>query len=506
MEISPQLPPKNPPESLAGTSESDGVWPSPSADPSVIVAPPTPRNARRGSASALTLAALGFFLITLDVSIVNLALPSIRQDLGGGTSAQQWVLDGYTLFFAALLLCFGNLSDRIGANRAYATGIALFGVASLLCALAPSATALILARCVQGMTAALMLPASMTLIREVFPDPWRRARALGVWAAGGAVASAAGPVLGGVLSGWDWRLIFAVNVPVCVVMLALAAWVPRSPQARVPFDWAGQALALIALGSIIFALIEGGTIGYGAPLIICLLIVGVATLALFLAVQARVKHPMMPLTLFGTGAMRVAMFAGFVFIYSWFGSVFLASLFLQQELHVAPAQAGLVFLPGAVLSFCGNLSSGPLSNRFGSRVPVVLGMTLLAVGLTGLALSANMRSALLVGATLALIGGGGSVAMPPVAGIVLEQAPKGHAGVASAVSNTFRQIGGALAIALFGVFVGHGASFTAGMQLGLATAAGLAIVCLITTSRLPGPARREFGAPTPAGVPRDTRW
>ncbi len=446
--------------------------------------PPSTRQPRRGSTAALALASLGFFLITLDVSIVNLALPSIAADLGGGTSAQQWILDGYTLFFAALLLCAGNLSDRTGAKRAYIAGIALFGAASVWCALAASVPVLIAARCAQGATAALMLPASMTLIREAFPDLRARSRALGVWAAGGAVASAAGPVLGGVLSAWDWRLIFAVNVPVCAVMLAISSRVPRSPRASVAFDWPGQIVALVALGSLLGALIEGGAIGYGHPLVVTLLVVGVAALVLFLRLQARVAHPMMPLGLFRTGQMRVAMFGGFAFIYAWFGSVFVASLYLQQELRIAPALAGVVFLPGAVVAFFGNLASGPLANRYGPRVPLVVGMSSLALGLAALALSAGLGSVTLVAVTIALIGGGGSVAMPPLAGVVLEHAPDGQAGVASAVSNTFRQIGGALAVALFGVLVGRDWGFLPGMQLSLATAAVLAVICLVASHSL----------------------
>ncbi|MFT4110826.1 MFS transporter [Propionicimonas sp.] len=439
-----------------------------------------------GSLAALVLASLGFFLITLDVSIVNLALPSIRQSLGGDISTQQWILDGYTLFFAVLLLCLGNVSDRIGAKRAYITGIALFGVASVLCAIAPSVPALIVARCGQGATAALMLPASMTLIREAFPEARGRAKALGVWAAGGAVASAAGPVLGGALSAVDWRLIFAVNVPVCAGMLILAPHVQRSPRNGRPFDWAGQVLALIALGSIICALIEGGAIGYGRPLIVTLLIVGAAALVLFLLVQARVPHPMMPLGLFRASAMRVAMFGGFTFIYAWFGSVFLASLYLQQHLHIAPATAGLVFLPSAILSFFGNLASGPLANRLGRRFPVLLGMASLVIGLTTIALFAHEGSIPLVAITLILIGGGGSVAMPPLAGVVLEYAPEGQAGVASAVSNTFRQVGGALAVAVFGVLLGPDDGFLTGMRVSLATAAVLALACLIASTTLAG--------------------
>lgn len=440
----------------------------------------------RGSAAALLLASLGFFLITLDVSIVNLALPSIRQGLGGDISTQQWILDAYTLFFAALLLCFGNISDRIGAKRSYITGIALFGIASLACAVAPTVLALIAARCAQGMTAAMMLPASMTLIREAFPQARGRAKALGVWAAGGAVASAAGPLLGGALSTVDWRLIFAVNIPVCIGMLILAPRVQPSPRTTVPFDWAGQVLALIGLGSLIYALIEGGAVGYGHPLVIALLIGGVAALTLFALVQARVAHPMMPLVLFRASAMRVALFGGFTFIFAWFGSVFLASLYLQQQLNLAPALAGLVFLPSAVLSFVGNLTSGPLANRFGRRFPVVLGMASLVIGLSTLALFARGGSVQLVAVTLTLIGAGGSVAMPPLAAVVLENAPEGQAGVASAVSNTFRQIGGALAVAVFGVLVAPTDGFLTGMQVCLAAAAVLTLVCLVASTTLPG--------------------
>lgn len=269
-------------------------------------------------------------------------------------------------------------------------------------------------------------------------------------------------------------------------MLMLAPRIQRSPRSSVPFDWAGQLLALIALGSIIYALIEGGAIGYGDPLIVTLLVTGVTALALFLLVQARAAHPMMPLTLFHTGAMRVALFGGFAFIYAWFGSVFLVSLYLQQHLNITPALAGLVFLPSAVLSFFGNLASGPLANRFGRRVPVLLGMGSLVIGLSVLAFFADEGSVMLVAIVLILIGGGGSVAMPPLAGVVLEYAPEGQAGVASAVSNTFRQVGGALAVAVFGMLVARDDGFLTGMQLSLATAALLALTSLIGSTTLTG--------------------
>lgn len=177
----------------------------------------------------ITVASMGFFLITLDISIVNVALVNIRATLGGGIAGQQWVIDGYTLLFAALLLFAGNLSDRIGAKHALALGITIFGVTSAACAAAPTIELLITARGAQGAGAAVMLPASMALVREAFPDPRRRARALGVWAVGGAVAGLIGQPLGGLLTTLDWRWVFTINLPVCVACVLSSV---RSPRRR----------------------------------------------------------------------------------------------------------------------------------------------------------------------------------------------------------------------------------------------------------------------------------
>src|SRR6195952_1761398 len=211
--------------------------------------------------TVLLLSSLGFFLITLDILIVNVALPNISRELGGGTAALQWVIDGYTLMFAALLLFAGNLSDRIGAKPALGYGTALFLLASTACALAPTTGALILARFVQGAAAAIMLPATMSLIREAFPDSRRRARALGIWAVGGAVAGAVGPLLGGLLTTGDWRLVFAINLPVCLGMLIGLRYIAQSPRRPASFDWAGQVLAMVTLSALIFGLIHGGAVG-----------------------------------------------------------------------------------------------------------------------------------------------------------------------------------------------------------------------------------------------------
>ena len=400
----------------------------------------------------LVVASLAFFLITLDILIVNVALTSIGKEVGGGTAGQQWVIDGYTLMFAALLLFAGNLSDRIGAKSALGSGIALFLLASVACAVAPTAGLLIAARAVQGAAAAVMLPASMALIRQAFPDPRRRAHALGIWAVGGAVAGAVGPLVGGLLTTLNWRLVFAINLPVCIAMLGLLATVATSPRRPTPFDWAGQAASIIALAALMYGLITGGADGFGSLHVIVSLAVAAVGIAAFLLIQARGRHPMMPLELFRSTGMRIALAVGFAFMVGHFGTVFVLSLFLQQHLGLTPLQAGLVFLPSAAFSVVGNIVSGTLANRFGPRVPVVLGLMSMVAGLVAMLFTAPL---------------GPHCSWQPAdphRHRRLDRDATGHvrgpcqragraAGTASAVFNTFRQVGGAVAIAVFGALL-----------------------------------------------------
>ena len=436
--------------------------------PETTLIPPVSATATTGVPRArvtLVLSSLAFFLITLDILIVNVALTSIGREVGGGTAGQQWVIDGYTLMFAALLLFAGNLSDRIGAKRALGSGIALFLVASVACAVAPTSGVLIAARAVQGSAAAVMLPASMALIRQAFPDPRRRAHALGIWAVGGAVAGAVGPLVGGLLTTLNWRLVFAINLPVCIAMLVLLAAVATSPRRPAPFDWAGQAAAVIALTALMFGLITGGTDGFGSTSVIVSLAVAATGIAGFLLLQARGRHPMMPLELFRSAGMRIALAVGFAFMVGHFGTVFVVSLFLQQHLGLTPLMAGLVFLPSAAFSIVGNIASGTLSNRFGPRVPVFLGLMSMVAGLAAMLWTAPAGSPPLVAVFLILTGAGGSIAMPPVTAVVLASVRSEQAGTASAVFNTFRQVGGAVAIAVFGALIAEPGPFVHGMQI-----------------------------------------
>ena len=432
----------------------------------------------------LTIASAAFFLVTLDISIINVALASITAELGGGTTGQQWVIDGYTLLFAALLLSAGNLSDRIGARSALGLGIVVFGVTSGLCAGAPSITALVVTRCLQGLGAAVMLPASMALIREAFPDPRRRARALGVWAVGGAVSALVGQPLGGLLTTLDWRWVFLINLPVCVGMLLFLLAVAPSPRRPSRFDWPGQLLAVLALAALVLGLIEGGHTGFGDVLVVVSLTVAVLGLTGFVLVQARSPHPMMPLGLFRSPGFRLALPVGFAFMVGNYGNVFVVSLHLQQELGLPPLQAGLVFLPSAAFAVAGNLLSGPVANRFGARLPVVTGLLSMVVGLVALLLTTDLGSPVVTALCLVPVGLGGSVAMPSVTGVVLEGVPAELAGTASAVFNTFRQVGGAVAIAVFGALIATPGDMADGVRASLGVAAALLLLAALTSLRI----------------------
>ncbi len=311
---------------------------------------------------ALAAALLGFFVITLDAVVVNVALPSIRSDLSAGMTGLQWVVDGYTLMFAALLLSAGALSDRIGARRAFGVGLALFVVASVACGLAPSLGALVVARFVQGAAAAVMMPSSMALIGQAYPDPTWRARAVAMWAMGGAVASSSGPVLGGLLTLISWRMIFSINLPVGAVALLLLARTARSPHHTVPFDWVGQVTAVLAMGGLTYGAIEAGASGFAAPQVVAAFTLAALALAAFVVAQARGAHPMVPLDLFQSRNVSVAMAVGFAFMVGYYGLPFVMSLYLQQLRGLSSLSTGLAFLPmmliGAALT--------PFSARHGA--------------------------------------------------------------------------------------------------------------------------------------------
>lgn len=438
----------------------------------------------RHATATLAAAVLGFFVITLDATIVNVALPSIRVALGGGITGLEWVVDAYTLMFAALLLSAGSLSDRIGARRAFLGGLSLFIVASVACGLAPSLPILIAARVVQGVGAAVTMPTSMALVRQAFPDPARRARAVGVWAMGGAVAAAAGPVLGGLLSLASWRMIFWINLPVGILTLLLLSRTRHSPTRPAPFDWIGQITAILAMGGLVFGAIEAGDAGFTAPQVLVSLGVAVAALAAFVTAQANVAHPMVPLPLFHSPTVAAATGIGFAFMVGFYGLPFLFSLYFQQEHGLSALGAGIAFLPMMLLSASLTPLSARIAERVGPRVPVVTGLILIAAGSIALALVPASVPVWASALLLIPVGMAGPLVMPPTTALLLEHVPAEQTGIASGVFNTSRQIGGALAVAVFGALISAPAGFQHGLRVSLALAAAIALLAALATPRL----------------------
>jgi DHA2 family methylenomycin A resistance protein-like MFS transporter len=434
------------------------------------------------SSPVLTLAAalLGFALITLDASVVNVALPSIGTALGGGMSGLQWVVDAYTLAFAALMLSTGAFSDRAGASRAYAIGITVFTLASAGCGLAPNLPTLIGARVVQGVAAAVVLPASLALVRQAYADPARRARAVATWAAGGSVAVALGPVAGGALTtAWDWRGIFFINLPLGAVALALLVRAPRSERRPAPLDLPGQVTAVVALTAVTFAVIEGGTPGAVA------LLVAVVAGAVFVRVERRQAHPVVPLTLFRNRRVSVAVATGAACSVAFYGVVFLFSLFFQQVQGRSALYAGLMFLPMTGLIAVTNVLSGKLAGRYGPRLPILIGQGLAAAGLLILLYVDAGTSPALVAVLLVPMALGCALTIPPLTAVMMDAVPAERAGLAAGVLNAARQVAGGLGIAVFGALVSDG--FAAGMRVSLGIAAGLFVVTGLLSRRLSGP-------------------
>ena len=447
---------------------------------------------------------VGFVVTQLDVTIVNIALAKIGGDLHADVTGLQWIVDAYALAFSVLMLSAGVLGDRLGARRMYAVGIVIFALESLACGLAFDATMLVAARALQGIGAAAMLPNSLALLNQACGhDPKLRARAVGLWTAAGAVSIAAGPVIGGLLiAGFGWRSIFLVNLPICAAgLFATFAWVPRPDATAVPnttvpgnaqstaqaapqprsVDLPGQLLAIIALTAFTGAVIEGRPLGLSHPLVAGGFILAVIAVIAFVTVEARVATPMLPLSLFRKRTFSAAVLFGICVNLTYYGMVFVLSLYLQHVRGYTPLEAGLAFLPLTGGFLASNVLSGWVVGRYGVRVPMICGALTAALGYGLLHL---------VGATTPLIGllvpfllipSGMGLAVPAMTTAVLASVERQRAGTASAVLNTARQAGGAVGVAAFGALVsGAGAAHIVfGMQVATAISTGLLLAALV---------------------------
>ncbi|HTZ24455.1 MAG TPA: MFS transporter [Streptosporangiaceae bacterium] len=445
----------------------------------------------------LVAAVIGFFAVTLDAVAVNVALPSIRHAFGGGIWGLQWVVDAYTLAFAGLLLSAGALSDRVGARRAFTGGAGVFTAASAACGLAPNLGWLLAARLVQGSAAAVLMPASMALLSHAFPQGPDRARAVGLWAMGGVAASTSGPLLGGLLTLVSWRLIFFVNLPAGAAALVLAARMAPSPRRRAPFDWPGQLTGVAAMGALTYGAIEAGAVGFAAPQVLAAFAVAVVSLAGFVVVEARVAHPIVPPGLVRSRSFAVPVAVGFAFVVGFYGLPFVMSLYLQQIRHLSPLATGAVFLPMALIGAVLTPFSAHLAGRFGARTVIGGGLTVMAAGLALLASVSSAAPTWALALLMVLVGMAGPAVMPPVTAVLLNSVPSQHAGTASGVFNTSRQVGGALAVAVFGALLARQPDLTSGLRASLLLAMAVALAAAAATALLashPRPAARTCTA------------
>ncbi|NUP48007.1 MAG: MFS transporter [Catenulispora sp.] len=450
-------------------------------------AAPPPATHRAGSQRLTLFAALlGFVMIALDASAVNVALPAVGRGLGGATAGLQWIVDAYTLMFAALLLSAGAFSDRLGAGRLYIGGAVAFTLASAACGLAPTLGFLIGARLVQGSAAALMLPSSLALVRQAFPDAAPRARAIAQWTMAGAAATAVGPVLGGTLtSAVSWRAIFFLNLPVGVVIAAAMRRAEASPRRPAPLDLPGQLTAVLGLAALTYGVISGGASGFGRPLAWGSLLLAAVFLAVFAAVEYRTREPMLPLGLLRERVVAICLAIGFVVNAAYYGLIFVFGLFAQDLLGRSAVGAGLVFMPTAVLCTITNLCSARAAERWGARTPVLAGQIACAVGLLVLLLVNQHTSALELALLLLPLAGGLGFAVPALTAMMLGGIAPERAGLAGGVLNSFRQTGGALAVAGFGALVAPTGGFVTGMHLSLLIAVALLAATTLATLALP---------------------
>jgi EmrB/QacA subfamily drug resistance transporter len=411
--------------------------------------------------AALVTVCAVLFLTFLDTTIVSVTLGSVQSDLHAGVTSLQWVVNAYSLVFASLMLAAGTLGDRIGRKRVLVAGIALFCVGSLLSALAPNPAVLIIGRAVMGIGAAASEPGTLSVIRQLYPDPARRARAIGAWAAVAGLALALGPVIGGLLVAADsWRTVFWFNLALgAVLLIASVRVLPESSDPTPePFDWAGIGLGAAFLGAGAFAVISGETAGYSAPWIIALFVLSGLALVALIAVERRVRAPMLDLREL-TAAVNGALFTGFAVYFGIFSIFFFTALYLGEALGYSGARIAAIFAPMAVTIVLGSMLGGRWVGRGGTREATALGCVIAAGGivLTAIYLDSGSPGSdvsfwPLAGA-LAVAGGGFGLGLVPATSAVLSAMPAERSGIAASTINTSRQIGAVAGVAVLGALI-----------------------------------------------------
>ncbi len=444
----------------------------------------TPVN--RNKQMPLIALCLGFFMVIIDVTVVNVSLPNMTKNLGGDISWLQWVVDSYTLTFACLLLSAGSFADRLGAKSAYLFGLFLFVLTSLACGLATHFLMLTIFRLMQGVAAAFVVPTSIALISSCYENKTERARAIGIWASVGGIAAATGPVLGGVLTAWfGWRGVFFINIPVGMIgaLLTIKYVInPISTDHKRSFDFPGQVTGIISIAALAFSLIEAGRLGWFSPVIMSGLCIFLLTFILFLMIEHRSESPMFPLSFFKSKNFSISMAVGTILNIGFYGQFFLLPLYFQQIRGYTVLMTGLAILPQALLSAVSSYFGGRVASVYGPKMPMAIGLTIAAAGFFIMLMTGeHTPSYLLLILPLAAIGFGVTFTMPASTIAIINSVPSDRAGIASGAFNASRQIGSLIGVAIFGTILNTAKDFMMGMHIGLLIGGVIFVLACVAT-------------------------
>ncbi len=441
----------------------------------------------RRKAIILVSCCLSLLIVSMDATIVNVAIPAIRADLDASSSQLQWVIDVYTLVLASLLMLAGAAGDRLGRRRVFQIGLTVFAFGSLLCSLAPNVELLIAARFVQAIGGSMMNPVALSIISQIFTGRVERARALGVWGAVVGIAMALGPTVGGLLIEYvSWRSVFWINLPICAAAIALTAiFVPETKSSTMrTLDPVGQGLAVAFLFGIVFALIEGPGLGWTNPAVIGIAVAALAALAAFLRWESRRRDPFIDLRFFRSIPFAAATVTAISAFAGWGAFLFMMSLYLQAERHYSAMQTGLIYLPIAIGALVFSPLSGRLVGRYGARPSLVTAgifITAASVLLTFLTATTPVWQLVVL---FTVFGVGFSMVNAPITNAAVSGMPLDRAGAASAVTSTSRQVGVSIGVALCGSVTGSaldriGADFAAAARPLWFVCVGLGIVITV---------------------------
>jgi MFS transporter, DHA2 family, methylenomycin A resistance protein len=462
------------------------------------------RDHRRppGPAAVLTALCLGLLLSMYNATVVNVMLPDIRASLHASETGLQWVAALYSLCYAALLLAGGALGERLGKRMTFLGGVAVFTIGSAACGAAPTLGVLLVARAVQAVGVAALIPQTLSILVTEYTDPARRARAVGIWAGAASLGLAAGPVVGGAITSVaNWRAGFMLSVVLGVITVALGFLViPRArygkPSHPVRPDFVGAVLSMLTLAALTYGLIESATLGWSSPLIIGGLVLAVAAAAGFIATQhtagQRGRQPLMPLELWRARRFIGANLSALAYFIMLYGILYFYSIDLQQYRHYSTLFAGLAFLPMTILMALLGPVAGRLSARFSTTPVMVAGLLVAGAGSLALALLPAGGSAADMGWRFALVGIGAGLMNSPMSNTAVSSAAARHSGAASATHNTFRQIGGTLGVAALGTIVAAGhhatggatAAFPTGLSHAMTAVGAILVLCALIVAVL----------------------